>query len=230
MLKLLKQTNRFEESLFLGILTLLCVSLSIFRYTYTETLHFLFLNWNLFLAFIPWLLTSLISIHPALRQSTIIVIPLIACWLLFFPNAPYILTDLYHLTDRSSMPVWFDLMLILTYAWTGLLAGFMSLWELERMVSGVIKQQYRTVLIIFLFFLSGFGIYIGRFLRWNSWDVIHKPFHIIEDIAERLVDPLGHPETWGVTIFMGLFLCVLYWSFKIVTTRSESEKGIHKTT
>lgn len=223
MLKLLKETNRVKESLFLGVLTLFCVSLSIFRYTYTDTLHFIFLNWNLFLAFVPWLLTSLISIHPVLKQSTISVIPLMACWLLFFPNAPYILTDLFHLKDRSSMPAWFDLMLILTYAWTGLLAGFMSLWDLERMLSGVIKKQYRTGLIIFLFFLSGFGIYIGRFLRWNSWDVIHKPFHIIEDIAERVSDPLGHPRTWGVTIFMGLFLCVLYWSFKIIRTRSEDE-------
>ena len=124
MLKLLKEHNRLNETLFLGIISLMCLGISIFRFLYTDTKVFLFLNWNLFLAFVPWALSSMVIIRPKLQENKLIIVVLLFVWLLFFPNAPYILTDLFHLKTVSSMPMWFDLILILFFAWAGLILAF----------------------------------------------------------------------------------------------------------
>lgn len=220
MLKDIKDSRRFYEIVFMGALTLFCFGISIFRFIYSDTKVFLFLNWNLFLAFIPWGLTTLTVIKPKIRQSKITIYILLFTWLLFFPNAPYILTDLFHLRLQiSSMPIWFDLVLILSFAWTGLLFGLLSLWDIEEILQQSMKKTYVTILSTGLLFLGSFGIYIGRYLRWNSWDIIAEPFKLAYDIGDRLINPFDHPRTWGMTILMGLFLNILYWSFQLIRKR-----------
>jgi len=219
MLKKLKNANRLNEVLFMGGLSLFCFLLTILRYSYSDTKAFLFLNWNLFLAFIPWLLTTWVIIQPKIQQYKIVVGLIICFWLLFFPNAPYILTDLFHLRLKLSMPVWFDLVLILSFAWTGILFGFLSLWDIERVLSKFLKRKYISTISIFLLFLSSFGVYLGRYLRWNSWDIIQNPFELAFDISDRFLNPFAHSRTWGMTIFMGLFLGILYFSFKFIKKR-----------
>lgn len=219
MLTLLKERKRLEETLFLGVLTLFCLGLSIFRLTFTNTKVFLFLNWNLFLALVPWALTSFSILFPgfAKRKVTLFILP--AAWLLFFPNAPYILTDLFHLRSRSSAPIWFDLVLILSFAWTGLLYGFLSLWDIEKMLRQSVNRLGVTAISVGLLLLGSFGIYLGRYLRWNSWDIISEPFNLMYDIGDRIMNPFDHPRTWGMTILMGIFLNILYWSFRLIRTR-----------
>lgn len=220
MLKDIKDSRRFYEIVFMGALTLFCFGISIFRFIYSDTKVFLFLNWNLFLAFIPWGLTTLTVIKPKIRQSKITIYILLFTWLLFFPNAPYILTDLFHLRLQiSSMPIWFDLVLILSFAWTGLLFGLLSLWDIEEILQQSMKKTYVTILSTGLLFLGSFGIYIGRYLRWNSWDIIAEPFKLAYDIGDRLINPFDHPRTWGMTILMGLFLNILYWCFQLIRKR-----------
>lgn len=220
MIKRLKEYNRLNETVFMGVLTLFCFAVSIYRFVYTDTKVFLFLNWNLFLAFVPWAISSLMMISPKLRQSKWMFALLLCTWLLFFPNAPYILTDLFHLRLTSSMPVWFDLILILSFAWTGLLFGFLSLWDIEELLRNRLKEKYVICISVLLLFIGSFGIYIGRYLRWNSWDILTSPFQLLYDIGDRLVNPFSHPRTWGVTILMGLFLNILYFSFRMIRWRS----------
>ncbi len=219
MLKQLKEKGRLNETIFMTTLTLFCFALSIFRFVYVDTKVFLFLNWNLFLASISWILTTVLVINPRLRQSKICLFAILGVWLLFFPNAPYILTDLFHLRLNLAMPVWFDLMLILSFAWTGLLFGFLSLWDIEQFLNRFIKKKYTTFLSIIILFLGSFGIYIGRYLRWNSWDIISQPFSLVYDIGDRIINPFSHPKTWGMTILMGIFLNILYWSFRLIRER-----------
>ncbi len=221
MLKTLKDIQRLNETIFMGILTLFCFSVSLFRFVYTDTNVFLFLNWNLFLAFIPWALTSLVIMKPTLQKSRIILFPLLAVWLLFFPNAPYILTDLFHLRLKSSMPIWFDLVLILSFAWTGLLFGFLSLWDIEKILQNFMKRTYVIFISVGLLFMDSFGIYVGRYLRWNSWDIVSEPFRIIYDIGDRVINPFEHPSAWGITIFIGLFLTIIYLSFRLIRKRND---------
>lgn len=216
MLKQLVKTNQFQISLFMGILSFFCFALSLFRVEISGTRHFLFLNWNLFLAFVPWLFTLILSMSPNLQKSRLAVFGMLGVWLLFFPNASYILTDLFHLSHNSSMPIWFDLVLILSFAWTGLLYGFLSLWNLEELLEQFLSKRTITLLSVVLLFVSGFGIYIGRYLRWNSWDILHHPTKLMGDIGDRIVNPFDHTRTWGVTVFMGLFLAMLYFTFKFL--------------
>ena len=219
MLNKLKNANRLHETLFMGGLSLFCLLLSIIRYLCSGTNVFVFLNWNLFLAFIPWLLTTWLILQPKIQQYKIVVGFVICLWLLFFPNAPYILTDLFHLKFKSSMPVWFDLVLILSFAWTGILFGFLSLWDIESIFSKFLKRKYIYAISVILLFLSSFGVYLGRYLRWNSWDIIQNPFQLAYDIGDRLFNPFIHTRTWGMTIFMGLFLTILYFSFGLIRRR-----------
>jgi uncharacterized membrane protein len=129
------------------------------------------------------------------------------------------LTDLFHLRLHLSMPVWFDLVLILSFAWTGLLFGFFSLWDIEQLLSKSIKQTYVTIISVVLLFLGSFGIYIGRYLRWNSWDIISEPFKLMYDISDRVINPFAHPQTWGMTVLMWIFLLILYESFRLIRNR-----------
>jgi len=150
-------------------------------------------------------------------NKNISVALLIASWLLFFPNAPYILTDLFHLQYRStSRTIWFDLIEILSFAWAGLLFGLLSLMDIEYLLLLKFKTKITSFIIITFLFMSGFGIYLGRFLRWNSWDIISNPIGLFNDIAERFMHPIHHPRTWGMTILMGILLNFIYHSIKMM--------------
>lgn len=221
MLKLLKEKNRLNETLFLLFISIICFGLSILRYMYTNEKRFLFLNRNLFLAFIPWALTSFAIIKPNIQKNKIAVFLLLASWLLFFPNSPYILTDLFHLSVKTSAPTWFDLVLVLTFAWTGLLFGFFSLLDIERILSRSFNRTLVKIISILLIFLSSFGVYIGRYLRWNSWDIITEPIGLFSELGNRMINSNEHPSLWGVTIFMGIFLNIIYWSFRIIKNKDK---------
>ena len=134
-------------------------------------------------------------------------------WLLFFPNSPYILTDLFHLATRSGMPKWFDLLMLLSFAWTGLVMGIFSLMDIQS----VVTRRYSEILawfcsVVFIV-LGSFGIYLGRYLRWNSWDIVTTPQPLIRDIYHIVVDPLNHPGTVGITLVFSAFLTLVYMTF-----------------
>ena len=221
MIQLLKEHNRLKETLFMGFLTLMCLALSIFRYIYTDNNIFMFLNWNLFLAFVPWGLTSIMVLKPNYQKNTFTIFVLLGSWLLFFPNAPYILTDLFHIRLNSSIPIWFDLVLILSFAWTGLLFGFLSLWDIEKILNKSLKPLWVTSISTGLLFIGSFGVYIGRYLRWNSWDVVNEPVRLMVDLGDRIINPSEYRATWGMTVLMGLFLNMIYWSFRLIRMRDK---------
>jgi len=114
-----------------------CLALYVVRVVYTGELTHFFLNWNLFLAWIPLLCAVAAYGMQALRSKLryAAALPCAAVWLLFFPNAPYLLTDLLHLSAGEGAPAWFDLVMILSFAWTGLLLGFVSLYLMQDLVS-----------------------------------------------------------------------------------------------
>ncbi|WP_284464031.1 DUF1361 domain-containing protein [Chryseobacterium sp.] len=218
-MKNLIESQRFKVNVLLILMTLFCLSLSIFRYYISDTKVFFFLNWNLFLAWIPLLLSSIIlafNIKGKLSLAFIIIV-----WILFFPNSPYILTDLFHLKTRNTIPIWYDLIVILSYAWTGLICGFVSLSDIEKLLSSYSKDRAINGIVIIFLFMSSFGVYLGRFLRWNSWDVLNNPFGLFNDIVIRFIYPLEYTKTWGVTLLMGIMLNFMYFTFKLVKNNNE---------
>ena len=216
MLARLKQTRRLELSAYLVVASIICLLLSLFRVGYTESRMFFFLNWNLFLAFIPWALSSGLMLYPRLQHKKRFMALTLGVWLLFFPNAPYILTDLFHLQLELTMPVWFDLVLILSFAWVGLMFGLKSLWDIEYLMQFWVKPKWIPVVSMLLLFLGSFGIYLGRFLRWNSWDIIQQPVALLYDVGDRFINPFAHPRTWAVTLLMWVFLSMVYWFFRLL--------------
>jgi uncharacterized membrane protein len=193
----------------LTVCTIVCISLSIIRCHVTETRFFLFLNINLFLAFIPLLISSLVIKSNLTNKYFLIGIGII--WLLFLPNAPYILTDLIHLKPRKLMPLWFDIAMLSSFGFTGLLYGFASLKHFEDIASRYFTKSSVTLLSMIVLFLCGIGIYLGRFLRWNSWDMLQKPTHILGDLYERIINPIEHTSFLVTTIIIGITLNLLYY-------------------
>ncbi|HEY9046863.1 MAG TPA: DUF1361 domain-containing protein [Ohtaekwangia sp.] len=218
----LKEMNRLYILIIFSLTTILCVTLVAFRVQYTSKVTFVFLVWNIFLALVPYMISTLLVLyHHTIKQAAWLWIPFMV-WLCFFPNAPYILTDLFHLKQRPGVPYWYDLALILFFAWNGLMLGFASMMDIQAVFTARFKPWIGWTISIGSLLLGGFGIYLGRYLRWNSWDVISSPMQLLHDIATRILNPFQHPQTYGVTILFSTFLLlgyILLMQFSKVYTR-----------
>ncbi len=214
MLNSLRESGRLRSTIFLFALSIYCIALSAFRVFFTRTHGYVFLNWNLFLAFLPWLLTSLAMLRRV--KSRIAILVIMAVWLLFFPNCLYILTDLIHLREIENAPLWLDLIIVLSFAWTGLCYGFMSLMDIEYFLKERFRASAKTVafLSICMIYLAAFGIYIGRFWRWNSWDLLGNPAELIHQTFDRFTDGGNYSRVFGFTILMGTLLNFMYFSIR----------------
>lgn len=206
----LKERNRLNMLILFFITTALCISLVAFRVHYTSKVTFIFLLWNIFLALIPYgVSTLLVLYHDKIGNRWLLALPFLF-WLCFFPNAPYILTDLFHLKPRTGVPYWYDLALILFFAWNGLMLGYASLMDMQAVLTRHFNTWVGWVMAIGSLVLGSFGIYLGRYLRWNSWDVVSSPEGLLRDIAVRVLDPMDHPQTYGVTVVFSAFLVMGY--------------------
>jgi len=198
----------FSKKIFLPLaFTMLLLTV---RIIISGELTYIFLAWNLFLAWVPFA----ISQHLFQTSNRWKILFLTLAWLLFLPNAPYIITDFLHLKHRMPVPYWYDILLLFSASLNGLLLGLLSLFTVDRFLTNSYGKRFSGIVILCSFFLCAFGIYIGRYLRWNSWDIITNPFAITADILDRFLNPLDHFKTWSVTLLFGSFLCVMYYSVK----------------
>ncbi|MEJ7659093.1 MAG: DUF1361 domain-containing protein [Hymenobacter sp.] len=125
--------HRLPLFLVLGLSLALSFALIAVRIFITGRLQFAFLLWNLFLAAIPFGLSAALTLA-ARPPGARLLLPVGAVWLLFFPNAPYLVTDLFHLERRVGVPYWYDLALIMSCAWNGLMLAFASLLDMHTLV------------------------------------------------------------------------------------------------
>ncbi len=196
----------------------LSIALLAVRMYYTGRITYVFLAWNLILAWIPLLCAGTAFVISRRRGVlSLPLLPLLALWLLFFPNSPYILTDLLHLAPRDGAPHWYDLVLILSFTWSGLMLGFTSLWLVQMMVSDSFGRLVGWLVVFGTLGAGAFGIYLGRFLRWNSWDIIAQPQALLSDVLTRLANPFDHPRTLAVTLLLTSFLTIAYATLTIFT-------------
>jgi uncharacterized membrane protein len=206
----LNEHNRLKLSIILLFSLSLSLSLIAFRIYYTGTLVYAFMVWNLFLAVIPFMFSSLAVMSHNHIKSKLFLFLLTVAWLLFFPNAPYIMTDFFHLSDRGDVPYWFDLGLLISCAWNGLMLGFISLHDMRIVINKFIGKLYGWMFAVGSIILGSFGIYLGRYERFNSWDVITNPLALISDIAGGLMHPLRHTRTMLMTLLFSVFLLFGY--------------------
>ena len=209
----------YDKTLLLSIA--FSVALTLARVAYTGTTLFLFLGWNLVLAILPYLLTRVLSQHPRWSTGTRNFILISLVWLFWIPNAFYILTDLFHLGWSDQMPKWFDLALILSYAWNGLLLGLLSVRQMEKLWQARFPAVKEGWFIIPVMFLNAWGVYIGRFLRFNTWDLITNPFRLLADICTMLIHPVANKYAWGMVLCYAALMTIMYMTLK------KMSKAIH---
>lgn len=203
------------ERRFVLALLICCFVLYIGRIQLSGTLHYFFMVWNLFLGFMPLIFSRLVR-EGIIQNKSRWIIPIYALlWLLFFPNSYYMLTDLYHFNLRPGMPQWYDLLFLLTFAWTGIIMGMMSLWDIEASLKFRNREKWIPYVSTTLLILAGLGIYLGRDLRWNSWEFFTNFNHILSDCIDLIIHPLQFLDAWGLILLMSIFLNIIYWSFRI---------------
>jgi uncharacterized membrane protein len=188
------------------------------RVILTRRFQHLYLPWNLLLAWVPWIATTLLDrwdqsaqIQKGKRLTAM------AVWFFFFPNAPYILTDLVHLGPKYYGHYWVDMLLILLVAFTGLLLGFLSLQSMQQRVARRFHWPAAWLFVMAMSLLSGMGIYAGRFLRWNSWDVVARPGRVMDDGLLWVLSSFERPLS---IVFPLLFGIVLFTTYVVVASIS----------
>jgi len=189
----------------LVLLSLFSVALIGVRSVYSGEPLYGWLIWNLLLAWIPFGLAILIYDRHRAGTRPLRLLPLGALWLLFLPNAPYIVTDFKHLVPSAVVPLWVDIVVIAAPAWTGMLLGFLSLYLIQSVVRDLAGARLAWAAAVAVLGLASFGIYLGRVLRWNSWDVLANP-HVLADLDGVLVDP----RAIGMTVLLSGFLTSSY--------------------
>jgi uncharacterized membrane protein len=191
--------------------SLFCVALVVVRNIYTGDPDFRSLIWNLFLAWIPFALAVVVYDRWRRHGAGVTVFVLGSLWLLFFPNAPYIVTDFVHLERNGLAPYWYDAVTIAAFAWMGVMLGFASLFLMQTVV-----RQWRGAVAGWLFALvaiglGSLGIYLGRFLRLNSWDALEHP-SVLPGIAHAVArNPFAYQEAIAVTVLFALALSFAYF-------------------
>ena len=191
-----------------------CLSMLAYRSIHGYGHSYDFLSWNLFLAWVPFVLA--VVLHDGSRRgwAPAALAALAAAWLLFLPNAPYIVTDFVHLDEPHRAPLWYDAGMIAAFAATGLVLGLASV----LLVQGVVARRFGALvgwaMLAPVFLLCSAGIYIGRVHGLNSWDLITRPQSLLGLVGSRLADPLGRPELLvalaGLTAFLTIAYLVLY--------------------
>jgi uncharacterized membrane protein len=192
----------------------LCGALLVLRVNETGASQYRFLIWNLILAWVPFL--AALALYDMNRRGRAfgLQLSLGAIWLLFLPNAPYIVTDFLHVGVIGGAPIWFDAVLVATFAATGLLLGFGSLLLVQSVIARSAGVVWGWLMVVPILVLCSGGIILGRVYRFNSWDALSRPEALLRVIADRLADPAGAMSgivlLAALTGFLGVAYLVLY--------------------
>jgi len=194
----------------LFVLAAFCIALLLVRAKLTQSIFYFFLIWNLFLAYTPLAFTSLLKTKKSIQVKWFYFYPCVMIWLLLLPNAPYIITDFVHLKKETPIPFWFDILLIASFSVTGMLFGLASMKDIFKMFSKRFSIMTTWIIMAGVSLLCGFGMYVGRFLRYNSWDILQKPYTLTIDILCSLTSAETCKPAWGITIGFGTLLFMLF--------------------
>lgn len=216
-LKKLIHNPIFLTTFSLLISSFFSVFLLIARMVYSDLPTFGFLVWNLFLAWLPLLFALALNFVPVRKPFIIISVVLFSLWLIFFPNAPYIVTDFIHLRARKDIPLWYDIALITSFSWNGLILGFYSLSIVQNYIRLHLNRIWGWITVFVSLIMASFGIYIGRFLRWNSWDLFYNAPEVLTDVGNIFLNPFENIQTFGVMIIFTAFLFTTYLTIRFFT-------------
>ena len=170
------------------------------------------MDWNLFLSWIPLIVAFIVDITVKRFHRWYVWVGLWSVvWILFFPNAPYMITDLVHLSvDMGSDLTWHDMIMLFFYAEVSLFNGLVSVYWMHRSWQKTYSKAIGNVLLLVSFPLAGFGIYLGRIRRWNSWDILHNPNELVNAIWQSLTDRTALILSLEIGVLLGMLYLVLW--------------------
>jgi uncharacterized membrane protein len=191
--------------------SLIAIGTLALRIDKTHDPRYIFLVWNLFLAWVPLIAASYASAL-ARRGVGATVGVLIVVWLLFFPNAPYMLTDFVHLSENANAasPLWYDGLMLSSFAWTALMVGFVSLYLIHSIVARRSGVAVGWVVVVCVLGLTSIGVYLGRFAHFNSWDAVTRPRLVLSVIRRETDSPLHDPKMLAALLALTVALFVGY--------------------
>ena len=188
------------------------VILNILRIIIWGKFSYLYLLWNILLAFVPYLISLMLTyFHKEDKLNNFFLILGSFFWLLFIPNAPYLITDFIHLDEVKHAPLLYDAFLLFSSALVGLLFGLFSISHIENLMKNKFSEKTTRIIMLILFVIIGFGIYLGRFLRFNSWDFFTNHISIWSGIS-LLFSELG--SVINVILYTLLFSSFVFVSYK----------------
>ena len=200
----------------LVVASLACVGLAALQVDPNWDYKTEFLVWNLWLAWIPFIFALVLYDGYRRGRSTWFVAVLGVLWLLFLPNAPYIVTDFVHLGDPGAEALWFDAFMIGAFALVGLVLGLGSLVLVQTVVTDAWGVVAGWVVGVGALVLSSVGIYLGRFAEVNSWDAVLDPGRVLDPIVDQVRESIVHPKFIAVTLSLTVFLVLAYLLFYVV--------------
>jgi uncharacterized membrane protein len=164
--------------------------------------------WNLWLAWMPLLFAISLGIGMRRQWPRLPILALAIAWLIFLPNASYIVTDFVHVGDSSSALA--DLALIACFSVNGLALGFASLMIVQRVVARRFNVAMGWIFGLGAIVLSGVGVYLGRVHRLNSWDALLDPANPVLLVGERLAEPLTYPAFYAALAVYTFGIAAVY--------------------
>ena len=229
--------NRYSLAVFilLNVACIACILLVLARVTYTDSLRHSGLIWNLFLAWIPFILAYFAHAISWRRGWLLYIIIVFTAflWLIFFPNAPYMLTDLQDLARAGGVgaPLWYDVIIVGWCSWTGMLLGVISLYLMQDIIFRTVGRWAGWIFVFLISAASSFGMYVGRFVRLNSWDILQRPGETAMEILGLVIDPSMRLAAFIIlyTVFF-LFIFVLLYSFShmLVEQSTRSQETVEQ--
>lgn len=200
----------------LGVASALCLALELYREHHYGAFGFRFLVWNLILAWIPLLFGLLVYDRYQRGSRLLMLAPALALWLLFLPNAPYIVTDFVHLSAASPSPLWLDGVELSAFAWTGMLLGFVSLYLVHAVARHRFGPAPSWAGVLGVLALVSVGVYLGRVKRWNSWDLLTQPGARLAQLHAHLGDPAALTRAAAISLAVTCLLAASYLVFYVL--------------
>lgn len=204
----------------IGSLLVLAIILNILRIFLFSSNTFVYMFWNIFLAFIPFFISSLLILY---TNKDDLVKPFFIVgfifWFLFLPNAPYVVTDFIHLGRSHAVPVMYDIFVLFTSASVSLLMGLYSLRQMERIFLLKFSPKITNMIIFIVILFASFGIYLGRFLRFNSWDIFTSHDSLISSIGKIFTQSNNYENVYTYTLLFFVFIYISYISYKNSNTK-----------
>jgi uncharacterized membrane protein len=192
--------------------SLICVALVFLRQMFVGYASYGFLIWNLTLAWVPLVFSFFTyRLHVSGRRRGLLFVSCAAVWFVFFPNAPYMVTDFVHISPIHIAPEWFDVITVISCAWTGLSLGFLSLYLMQEIARERLGRVASWIFVLVMLAFGSVGVFCGRFLRWNSWDVFRHPRGVL-----RSVHPFHRFAEPGDMVFLTTLFLFLLLSYSVM--------------